>query len=210
MAYRAPLPSLNRQKRERCYNLDYSNLEFADLNTGQRRISRQSTKWAKAPDSITYSFDNNARFYVNLMGTGCGCNKLTFSCWFLAGLALPHCIQNSTHFPSHLFQNWMQKKKKNQSLHDLRHFFTAHAAQRKQNIQVHLEVWQNHLTNVREPFLKCCSTCYQTFEGPVSRGNTQKFSILALVIASPSKATVFGNMFILLPKTSLPTTLTLH
>lgn len=112
MAYCAPLPSLNRQKRERCYNLDYSNLEFADLNTGQRRISGQSTKWAKAPDSITYSFDNNARFYVNLMGTGCGCNKLTFSCWFLAGLALPHCIQNSTHFPPHLFQNWMQKKKK--------------------------------------------------------------------------------------------------
>lgn len=119
MAYRAPLLSLNRQKRERCYNLDYSNLEFADLNTGQRRISRQSTKWAKAPDSITYSFDNNARLYVKLMGTGCGCNKLTFSCWFLAGLALSHCIQNSTHFPSHLFQNWMQKKKKNQSLHDL-------------------------------------------------------------------------------------------
>lgn len=149
-------------------------------------------------------------FIWKLMGTGCGYNKLTFSCWFLAGLALPHCIQNSTNFPSHLFQNWMQKKNKNQSLYDWRHFFTAHAAQRKQNIQVHLKVWQNHLTNVRQPFLKCCSTCYQTSEGPVSRGTTQKFSILALVIASPSKATVCGNMFILLPKTSLPTTLTSH
>lgn len=95
MAYSAPLPSLNGQKRERCYNLDYSNLEFADLNTGLRRIGRHSTKWVKAPDSITYTFDDNARLYVKLAGTGCGCNKLTFSCWFLAGLTLPHCIKNS-------------------------------------------------------------------------------------------------------------------